>query len=87
MTEKKKKQAELDWKKIPESLPPFDKEVLGINKNGVVVQTRRLKDWDARWTGKRTVGKSGSEIIWWQYWTELPKLPKTVEKIDDQQTN
>jgi hypothetical protein len=78
---------ELEWKKIPESLPPFDKEILAINKYGIIVQTRRKKDWDARWTGKRTVGKSGSEIIWWQYWTELPKVPKTVGEKYEQEDN
>ena len=75
MTEK----GELKWAKAPESLPPLNKKVLAINRQGFVTEAVRTKGWNSNWTGQKAGGKPGTEIVWWQYWTELPKLPENIE--------
>lgn len=76
----------MKWKKIPNTLPPYDTHILAINENGFIVQTRRFKAWDAHWTGKRADGEDGRDIIRWQYWCELPEVPKNIERSYDKKT-
>lgn len=65
----------MKWNKVSDTLPDYWEHVLAIDGRGFMLQTQRTSMWDGCW------GQKGRGDKHWQYWTDLPEVPKDVKKI------